>query len=74
MSIVPLKMLLSVKVRPNGSFEKCKGREIAAGHKGHMQRGVHFAVVFAATPAVATSIVLKALSCHANLTSLPFAY
>ena len=72
MSIVPLKMLLSLQVRPDVSFEKCRGREVATGHKGHMQKGVHFAVVFAAAPAVATSRVLKALSCHANLT--PFAY
>ena len=64
MSVVPLIMLLSIKLKPDGSFDKAKGRQVAAGHPGHMKKGIHYAVVFSASPAAAVGRILKAASVH----------
>ena len=72
MSIVPLMMLLSIKLKPDGSFDKAKGRQVAAGHPGHMKKGIHYAVVFSASPQVAVGRILKAASVHSGMTPFVF--
>ena len=72
MSVVPLIMLLSIKLKPDGSFDKAKGRQVAAGHPGHMKKGIHYAVVFSASPAVAVGRILKAASVHTGMTPFVF--
>ena len=71
MSVVPLIMLLSIKLKPDGSFDKAKGRQVAASHPGHMKKGIHYAAVFSASPAIAFGRILKAASVQTGVTLPP---
>ena len=72
MSVVPLIMLLSIKLKPDGLFDKANGRQVAAGHPGHMKKGIHYAVVFSASPTVAVGRIMEAASVHTGMTPFMF--
>ena len=45
---------------------------VAAGHPGHMKKGIHYAVVYSASPAVSVARILKAASVHTGMTPFVF--
>ena len=67
---IPLRMLLTTKIRPSGEFDKTKARYVLQGDPQHMQKGVHFSVVFAPTPGLETGRILQA---YAVCNATPFA-
>ena len=46
--------------------------QVAASHQGHMKKGIHYAVVFSASLAVAVGRILKAASVHNGMTPFVF--
>ena len=60
-TIVGMRMLLDVKLKPDGSFDKMKARNVIQGHKGYVQQGVHYSAVFAAAPSIPASRVIQAI-------------
>ena len=57
-TIVGMRMLLDVKLKPDGTLDKLKARNVVQGHKGYVQHGVHFSAVFAAAPSIPASRVV----------------
>ena len=53
-------MLLNTKVKPSGEFDKAKARYVLQGDPQHMQKGVHFSLVFAPTPGLESRLILQA--------------
>ena len=54
--------ILETKLNPDGTFKKAKARKVLQGIKGRfMLKGIHFNVVFAATPSVWAQKMLQAI-------------
>ena len=71
--IVPMRMLLTAKMKSDGSFDRAKCRNIVQGHKGYLQKGVHYAAtVFAPTPSLAENRLIQALAVGDNYVRFAF--
>ncbi len=57
---------LTAKVKADGSFDRAKGRNVLQGHKGSMQKGRHYSVVFAPTPELSTNRLTQAIAVGDN--------
>ena len=57
---VPMQMIFDSKTNPDGSFNKAKARYVLQGDKRHMKKDVHYSVVFAPSPALATTRLIQA--------------
>ena len=51
-TIVPMRMLLTAKIKADGSFDRAKARNVVMGHKGFLRKGEHFSAVFSAAPQI----------------------
>jgi hypothetical protein len=69
---VPLRMLLNTKIKPSGEFDKAKARYVLQGDPQHLQKGVHFSVVFAPTPGLETGRILQAYAVGNNKSRFAF--
>ena len=69
---IPLRMLLNTKIKPSGEFDKAKARYVLQGDPQHMQKGVHFSVVFAPTPGLETGRILQAYAVGNNKSRFAF--
>ena len=64
---VPLGMYFDEKLNKMGDIEREKARAAIQGHRGNMQKGVHFFDTFAATPQEESIRVLAILTVKYNL-------
>jgi site-specific DNA-cytosine methylase len=64
---VPLGLYHTHKTGQDGSITRLKTRAAVQGHRGNMQKGVHYTDTFASTPAEDTQRILCALTIHLNL-------
>ena len=65
---VPLGLYHTTKFdHTTGDIDKLKTRAAIQGHKGNMQRGIHFNETFTACPREDTARILSALMCLFNL-------
>ena len=65
---VPLGLYHTTKFdHSTGDIDKLKTRAAIQGHKGNMQRGIHFNETFTACPREDTARILSALMCLFNL-------
>ncbi len=64
-----MRLLLNTKVNPEGSFQKAKARSVLPGDR--MMKGLHYSVVFCASPTLAASKILRRMIVRENLS--PFA-
>ena len=62
---IPMRLLLSTKVRPDGSFDKLKARAVVSGDR--MVKGVHYSMVFAPTPSLTAGKIVQALAVKDDL-------
>jgi len=63
---IPMRMLLNTKITPEGDFDKAKARAVLQGDPRHMQKGVHFSVVFAPSPGLGSTRMLQAYAVGEN--------
>ena len=61
---IPLRLLLNTKVNPDGSFQKVKARSVLSGDR--MIKGLHYSVVFCASPTLAASKILQGMIVKKN--------
>eukprot|EP01043_Picozoa_sp_COSAG02_P040131 COSAG02_NODE_3223_length_7150_cov_8.028932_2_plen_86_part_00 len=59
-------LLLNTKLEPTGEFDKTKARCVLDGSPRFMQKGVHFATVFAPTLGLETGRILQAYAVGTN--------
>eukprot|EP01048_Picozoa_sp_COSAG05_P018643 COSAG05_NODE_2762_length_2671_cov_21.788880_3_plen_126_part_00 len=59
-NIVDMKMLLTLKRKPDNTIDKMKGRNVACGHKGAIPKS-SLSSVFSAAPDLAASRLLDCL-------------
>ena len=64
---VPLGMYFDEKLNTMGEIEREKARAAIQGHRGNMQKGVHFFETFAATPQEESIRILAILTIKLNL-------
>ena len=64
-NIVDMKMLLTLKRKPDNTIEKMKGRNVACGHKGAIPKS-SLTSVFSAAPDLAASRLLDCLGTRAS--------
>jgi hypothetical protein len=64
---VPLGMYFDEKLNKMGEIEREKARAAIQGHRGNMQKGVHFFETFAATPQEESIRILAILTIKLNL-------
>ena len=65
-NIVDMKMLLTLKRKPDNTIEKMKGRNVACGHKGAIPKS-SLTSVFSAAPDLAASRLLDCLGTMFNM-------
>jgi len=58
---VSARVLLDVKYKPCGPFDKYKARLIQRGHPGNCFKGFHYNEVFTATPQMVSTRILQAI-------------
>jgi len=62
---IDLRLLLSTKIKPDGSFDKLKARAVVSGDQ--MVQGVHYSAVFTPTPSLTAGKILQGLAVKDNL-------
>jgi hypothetical protein len=62
---VPMRLLLSVKVTPQGDLDKLKARAVIRGDR--MMKGIHYAMVFAPTPSLCASKLVQGIAVERNM-------
>ena len=74
--VVPMRMLLTSKVKADGTFDKAKARGVLQGHTGHFPKhgpvGRGWAVVFTPTPNVVETRLFNALAVGENMSRFAF--
>lgn len=69
---IPFSICLTYKYDKTGKVDRFKTRMALAGHRGNMQRGVHFDRTYASTPNQHTSKILQAIMVKYRLRRLTF--
>ena len=64
--VVPLGLYLTEKYDENGNLLREKARAAVKGHKGNMQKGVHYFETYAATPQPETARILVCIAVQFN--------
>jgi hypothetical protein len=64
--IVPLGLYLTEKYDENGELLREKARAAIKGHKGNMQKGIHYFETYAATPQPETARILVCIALRHN--------
>ena len=67
---VPLGLYHTHKTDKEGKVNRLKTRAAVKGHRGNMQKGIHFFETFAPTPSEDTTRVLQGLIIRLNLTRM----
>jgi hypothetical protein len=62
---IPMRLLLSTKVKPDGSYDRVKARSVLSGDR--MVKGLHYSVVFTASPTLTAGRILQGLTVKENL-------
>jgi len=65
---IPMRILLSSKIKPSGEFDRAKARSVLQGDKRHMTKGIHYSVVFCASPSLVANKVMQGLAVKDNMT------
>ena len=69
---IPFSICLTYKYDKEGKIDRYKTRMALAGHRGNMQRGVHFDKTYASTPNQHTSKIMQAIMVRHKLRRLTF--
>lgn len=69
---IPFSICLTYKYDKEGNIDRYKTRMALAGHRGNMQKGVHFEKTYASTPNQHTSKILQAIMVKYRLRRLTF--
>ena len=69
---IPLSICLTYKYDKEGNIERYKTRMALAGHRGNMQKGVHYEKTYASTPNQHTSKILQAIMVRHRMKRLTF--
>ena len=62
---IPLRLLLSTKIRPDGTLDKLKARAVVSGDQ--MIKGIHYSMVFTPTPSLTAGKLVQGLAVKDNL-------
>ena len=62
---IDIRLLLSTKIKPDGTFDKLKARAVVSGDQ--MIQGVHYSAVFTPTPSLTAGKIIQGLAVKDNL-------